>query len=332
MDPDPTDSQSTGASVFAPESAAPPPSGRRNIFVGPDGIRAGWRVAIFVLLFVAFFVLELSVLMHISDFRQRYTLARAGTITPRFELIFEMAQFAAALLAAAIMSRIERRRLGSYGIPLQGAFGKNFWSGILWGLGFMSAELLVIHALGGFSYGTLALAGTTLIKYAAVWAVGFTLVGLAEEYVFRGYAQFTLATGIGFWPAAFLLSAAFGAVHLFNAGEGWVGALSVMTFGLFACFTLRRTGNLWFAIGFHAAGDYAESFLYSVPDSGNLVPGHLLHSAFHGSKWLTGGSIGPEGSLLVFVMYALSFVLFAWLYPAKATEPQSSPRQSNSPA
>ncbi len=40
-----------------------------------------------------------------------------------------------------------------------------------------------------------------------------------EEFLFRGYAQFTLATGIGFWPAATALSAAFGAVHLHNSGE-----------------------------------------------------------------------------------------------------------------
>lgn len=320
MNSDASETESTQTSISPPEPAPPPPSLLRRIFVGRGGIRPGWRCAIFFLLFVAFLIVELGVLTHISDFGQRYKLARAGTITPRFEVIFELAQFAAALLAAAIMGRIEKRKLGSYGIPLQGAFGKNFWIGILWGLGFMSAELLLIHALGGFTYGTFALAGAALLKYAAIWAVGFTLVGLAEEYVFRGYAQFTLGNSIGFWPAAILLSAAFGAAHLFNAGEGWIGALSVMVFALFACFTLRRTGNLWFAIGFHAAGDYAESFIYSVPDSGNLVPGHLLHSSFHGSKWLTGGSIGPEGSLLVFAMFALSFLLFAWLYPAKAPE------------
>jgi membrane protease YdiL (CAAX protease family) len=318
--------QSTSAPALPPESASPPPSFLRNIFVGPSGIRAGWRFAIFALLFVAFFVIELGFLSYVSNFGQLYKLARSGTITPGFEVVFELAQFAAALLAAAVMSRIDKRPLGSYGIPLRGAFGKNFWTGILWGLGFMSAELLVMHLLGGFSYGTLALTGAALLKYASVWALGFLLVGFAEEYVFRGYAQFTLATGMGFWPAAILLSAAFGAVHLFNAGEGWVGALSVMIFALFACFTLRRTGNLWFAIGFHAAGDYAESFLYSVPDSGNLIPGHLLHSSIHGSKWLTGGSIGPEGSVLVFVMFALSFLLFAWLYPAKESQPKEVDR------
>jgi hypothetical protein len=142
------------------------------------------------------------------------------------------------------------------------------------------------------------------------------LVGIFEEFLFRGYAQSTLASGIGFWPAAILLSGAFGALHLPNPGEGWVGALSVMLFGLFACFTLRRTGSLWFAIGMHAAGDYAETFLYSVPDSGMLAKGHLLNSTLHGPRWLSGGTVGPEGSSMDFLVFLLAFALFAWLYPA----------------
>lgn len=177
--------------------------------------------------------------------------------------------------------------------------------------------MLIIHAAGGYSFGGLALFGAALVRYAVLWAIGFVLVGIAEEFTFRGYAQFTLSTGMGFWPAAVLLSALFGAVHLSNPGEGWVGALSVMLFGLFACFTLRRTGNLWFAIGLHAASDYAETFIYSVPDSGMLAKGHLLNASFHGPRWLTGGSIGPEGSVVDFALFLISFVIFARLYPPR---------------
>jgi uncharacterized protein len=91
-------------------------------------------------------------------------------------------------------------------------------------------------------------------------------------------------------------------------------------FALFACFTLRRTGNLWLAIGLHAAGDFAETFIYSVPDSGMMATGQLLNSSVHGPRWLTGGSVGPEGSALDFICTLLAFTIFAWVYPAKKTE------------
>jgi membrane protease YdiL (CAAX protease family) len=228
--------------------------------------------------------------------------------------------------ATFVMSRMEKRSLGTYGIPLKGALGKLFWQGVAWGLALETIEILLISAFGGYSFGVLALAGRVLFQYAVLWAIAFLLVGIFEEFTFRGYAQFTLTTGIGFWPSAVLLSALFGAGHLRNPNEGWVGALSVLMFGLFLCFTLRRTGNLWFAIGFHAAADYAETFIYSVPNSGLLATGHLSNANLHaGPRWLTGGSIGPEGSVFVFVLLGLAFPVFAWLYPKQGEELSTRP-------
>jgi membrane protease YdiL (CAAX protease family) len=126
----------------------------------------------------------------------------------------------------------------------------------------------------------------------------------------RAYALFTLSDGIRFWPAAGLLSGVFGAIHLGNGGETWVGALAASLIGLFFCFTVRRTGSLWFAVGMHSAWDYAESFIYSVPDSGVTVTGHLLNSSFHGPAWLTGGTTGPEASVFVFVIIGALFIVF----------------------
>jgi len=302
--------------VPTPPPPVPPVSVSRlrKIFVGPGGIRAGWRFLIFAILLVCLWGIgfRLPVLTRL----QRST--PKGTLTPALDITLELIFISSAFLAAFVMSRIEKRSFTSYGIPLKGAFGKLFWQGAMWGLALESVEIVVIYALGGFSFGTLALAGPRLAGYAALWAVSFVLVGVNEEFTFRGYAQFTLATGMGFWPSAVLLSVLFGAVHLGNPNEGLVGALSVVMFGLFACFTLKRTGNLWFAIGFHAAADYAETFIYSVPDSGFLATGHLLNSTLHqGPRWLTGGTIGPEGSVFVFVLLGAAFPLFAWFYPAK---------------
>jgi membrane protease YdiL (CAAX protease family) len=107
----------------------------------------------------------------------------------------------------------------------------------------------------------------------------------------------------------------FGYLHHPNPGENWLGALGAAAIGLFFCFTLRRTGNLWFAVGMHWAWDWGESFLYSVPNSGLVFPGHLLKSSLHGATWLTGGSVGPEASVLFFVLLAALSILLDRLYP-----------------
>ena len=157
----------------------------------------------------------------------------------------------------------------------------------------------------------------------------FLAVGFAEEFLFRGYLQFTLTEGMGFWPAALLLSLIFGAVHLRNPGEGVVGALSVFAIGMFLCLTLRRTGDLWLAIGWHAAFDFGETYLYSVPNSGLVMPGHLFAASLHGPRWLTGGSVGPEGSVFSFAVLAVAAVVVQLASTARAKrKPQSLAERS----
>jgi membrane protease YdiL (CAAX protease family) len=296
---------------------APPVGPRRGakaVFWNDREFRAGWRLLMF-LLFVVVFTLGgtfLTMTLHAPQ------VSRTG-ITATSMLIQECIGLLAAFGAAAIMGLLEARPLGAYGLPRATAFGARFWQGAVWGIAMITAMMFLIRAFGGFSFGEVALHGPRLWGYAAIWIVVFILVGLFEEFLFRGYAQFTLATGIGFWPAATALSAAFGAIHLHNSGEDKVGALSVVVIGMFFCLTLRRTGNLWFAVGLHAAFDWGETFLYSVPDSGLVAPGHLLNSSFHGPAWLTGGTVGPEGSVMAFAVIALATVLFVVVYPAKGT-------------
>ena len=178
----------------------------------------------------------------------------------------------------------------------------------------------LITAFGGYSFGTFALRGEDAVRWGSIHLLLFLLVGLYEEFLFRGYAQFTLGKGIGFWPAAILLSAGFGYVHLNNRNENWIGAVSVALVGLLFAFTLRRTGNLWYAVGLHASFDWGETFLYSVPNSGVVMQGHLSNAVLHGPKWLTGASVGPEGSVFCFVTMGLQFLVVMLLFPKKETQ------------
>jgi len=313
-EPEPAD---TVVSSGEPALEIAKPVQKTNIFRNAEGIRPGWRFFLYLLMFFALYSGMVRGLRFVPQAQQAFRDSQNGTITHAFDFMIEAVGIIAAFIPAFVMARIERRQFGDYGIPWKNAFGRLFWQGILWGLIFESAEVCLISALGGFSFGTLALSLQGTIFHGVLWAIGFVMVGFSEEFLFRGYTQFTLSSWIGFWPSAIVLSALFGGGHLSNPGEGWVGALSVFVFAMFGCFVLQRTGNLWFMIGFHAAGDYAETFIYSTPDSGLLAEGHLLNSSFHGPKWLTGGSIGPEGSVIDFVLMLAAFLLFAKFYPAK---------------
>lgn len=293
----------------APEfAAASQPSYARTLFLGPQGLRPGWGLAFYV---VAFFLLQ-----KVAEWCVTAWVHSSVHFRPRLnDALFELAGLVAALIPVLILMRVEKRPWAGYGLPLRRVLGKLFWQGAVWGFLGISVLIFLLYGLHDFTFGGIVLHGMRIAKFAAYWSVMFLLVGLFEEFLFRGYTQFTLARGVGFWPAAIALSIVFGLVHLGNTGEQWPGALAAACIAVFFCLTLRRTGSLWFAVGFHAAWDWGESFFYSVPDSGLPAPGHLLSSSLHGSAWLTGGSVGPEGSVLCFLVIMLAWIAFDRAYP-----------------
>jgi membrane protease YdiL (CAAX protease family) len=289
--------------------AAVQPSYIRTVFLGPDGLRAGWGLAFYV----AMFYLLHSVL---GRWAGSLELGLNGLWSIMLE---EFVVLLSAVVPAFVLARVERRSWAAYGLPRQKDFGKLFWAGALWGFASITLLLAAMYGMRLFDFGHLALHGVRILKFAAFWMVFFLLVGFFEEFLLRGYSQFTLTRAIGFWPSAVILSSAFGLIHIQNAGEQWPGLLAAAAIGLFFCLTLRRTGSLWFAVGFHMAWDWGETFFYSVPDSGTLFPGHLLKSSFHGPQWLTGGIVGPEGSVLCFVVIGVTWAAFTKIYPPSTT-------------
>jgi len=309
----------------APPLQAPPPERiLSKIFLNEKGLRGGWRLLIYAAFVAALGFGGGTVLQH-------FIHPMRGVFSFGYSLTYEVFSFLVIFGAALIMSKIEGRPPGVYGLPMKGAFGNLFWQGCLIGLIEVSALIGLIAAFGGYSFGGLALHGKDLLRWGMLWAVFFVFVGLFEEFLFRGYTQYTLADSIGFWPAAIVLSCSFGAVHLGNPGEGWVGAAGVVMIGLVFAFALRRAGNLWLVVGWHASFDFGETFLYSVPNSGIVFEGHLSNaSLMQGKAWLTGGTVGPEGSVFSFLTMGILALAIHFLYPMKKTEP--APTQENQAA
>jgi membrane protease YdiL (CAAX protease family) len=303
--------------VLVPASAdvpPPPPPVPNTFFRGPNGIRVGWRVLIFLALAAACGGALFVVVGALRILLGGHLQFNASQLTPTGTLLTEGLILVLTAIPALIMAKIERRKFGEYGLPARFAFGKDFWIGGIVGFVAISAALLGIFGLGGFHLHGLAIHGGTLLTATAAWSVAFVVVGLAEEFSFRGYLQFTLTTGMGFWWSAILLSALFGLAHAFNPGESKPGLLSVVCFALLFCLFLRRTGNLWWAVGFHAGWDWGQTFFYGVADSG-LAPYHnLFDSSFHGPVWLTGGSVGPEASVFTPVVLLVVAILFSRVY------------------
>jgi membrane protease YdiL (CAAX protease family) len=340
--------------IFAPT----PPGHRDDILTGRFGLRAGWGITIFV---VFYFILTalLGVATPATRARLREMVAQRQSsgamripsasdgpnkiVTPNDTVIDEGLHFAAVALVAWVLSRIERRRLAVYGIG-RSLFG-DFLPGAFWGLATLSLLIGILRAAHVLVFDARALTGSRAFTYGAMWLAAFLLVGILEEYLTRGYLQYTLTRGLfgiaemlsptharaaAFWIAAVIMSIVFGAGHIFNPGESTPGIIAVFVAGMVFSYTLWHTGSLWWAIGFHMAWDWAQSFLYGVPDSGILSTGRLFNTHPTGNALLSGGTTGPEGSILV-IPTLLLVILIVRFTTRPGIQPALEPMQSLPP-
>jgi membrane protease YdiL (CAAX protease family) len=307
----------------------PEPGLLHRIFFGDEGLRAGWGILLFVLLCLGsnYTVSHLRLLPS-----QRHTTPAQSSpeLPPVSSIVSEGVILLLVSLATLILSRIERRPIGDYGLGGAGRL-RLFLYGLFWGLVLLSLLVLVLWQAHLLLFGRLLLAPVAIFRYAAIWAFGFLIVALFEETFLRGYLQFTLTRGLsalylpfttpkqagafGFWTAALVLCSIFGFGHSNNPGESPFGLFAVGLFGLTFIFSLWRTGSLWWAIGAHTSWNWAQSFLYGVGDSGNMIRYHLLASRPIGQPLLSGGTTGPEGSIFVLPTLALLAVAAFFAVP-----------------
>jgi hypothetical protein len=279
-----------------PDPPPPAPSrGLRWVFIGDNGIRAGWGILLFVLIFLAC-GFALSRLMH--HFFPHPHFAENAPLPPIFGIIGEALQLLCVAIATGVLALIEHKSIFAYGFK-GNARALRFISGLVWGFVAISALVLILWKAHLLAFDGRILHGAAIWKDAALWGLVFLLVGLFEETCTRGYVQYTMARGVGFWWGALVFSFLFGFAHSTNVGESPVGLVSAGGAGLILCISLYYTGSLWWAIGFHAAWDWGQSYFYGTADSGMIAQGHLYNEHPVGKLLWSGGLTGPEGSLII---------------------------------
>ena len=303
--------------------AGPPttsPSLLRKIFIGKDGLRAGWSLLIFIAIFAALAYCANRIGHKLYPPAPKSAKPGPESATPLFLFIAESIPFVITVLVTWIMSKIERRPASVYGLGGSRKLA-HFFAGLAWGIVFLSLLILTLLKTGLLVIDGRLLFGSDILRYGAIWLLGFLLVGLLEEYLTRGYLQYTLTRGLagfyqwafktshsealGFWTSAVIFSILFGLGHSKNPGESPIGLLSAGLAAIVFCFSLWRTGSLWFAIGLHTSWDWGQSFLYGVADSGMMAEHHLFATHPAGRAVLSGGATGPEGSVFILAILAL---------------------------
>ena len=171
-------------------------------------------------------------------------------------------------------------------------------AGLAIGFVLFSVMTGIVALLGGFE--VLGLRGM-----GALWSMLSVAVfsGVFEETLFRGVLFRHIEAMLGSWAALAITSALFGAAHLANPGATPFAALAVaMEAGILLGAAYLLTRRLWLAIGIHAAWNFTQGWVFSVPVSGGNAPLGLLITRRVGPDWLTGGAFGLEASVIAMVV------------------------------
>jgi len=268
-----------------------------------EGLRPRWRALLFL---AAVFILWPQTARPAN-----WAVAR-GWINglDEWTALMHLAAFAAVLIPTIIASILERRPLASYGLAWRQTFRANFWEGTAWGLGAIAWQVGILRVTHCLSFQFSALTALASFAFAGRWALTMLAVALFEECLKRGYLQALSSRTLGFWSAALVLGSVFGMEKLLDpAYRNPIAFVSVILYALLMCLTLKLTGDLWFAIGFHCAIEWSTVFVFGIGTP--IIPhpqGTLLKAVFQGQTWITGGHNGLMASILTPVWIVLVWI------------------------
>ncbi|MDR7279728.1 CPBP family intramembrane glutamic endopeptidase [Catenuloplanes atrovinosus] len=228
-----------------------------------------------------------------------------ASVNPLIALVAGALTSAAAIAAYVWLTRrVEGREADEVSL-------RNMWPGlfrgILLGAGLFTATILLIGMFGGWASVSWHSFGAFLVTLGLMASVA-----VSEELLFRGVVYRILEERAGTVIAVLASSLFFGAMHLVNEHATPWGAVAIALEGgtlTAACFLLTR--SLWLPIGLHFAWNATQSGVFGAPVSGaESGDSGLLHLALHTSKTaLTGGTFGPEASLIAMLVCTVPAIL-----------------------
>lgn len=273
-----------------------------DIFLLPEGrLRAGWRLALFVVVFVgAEFVVSFlaaftgqvwSVAVQVM-----ITAGATGSSTWLLLRWMEHEPFVAVGLRWKRRTPFEISQ--GFGVAILLAGGV---TAVEWGMGAIRFE----SRSGG---GDESLA-VTLLLLSGLLALG----AVTEEVLFRGYAFQRLVEGSNGTVAILVSSVVFGALHVANPSATRLSTLNTVLAGVLLAIAYLESRALWWPIGFHFGWNWTLAVL-GHPVSG-LDVAQLPWQVTIVSEpvWVHGGNYGPEGGVVATVALVVGTIGTAYL-------------------
>lgn len=279
----------------------------KTIFINPKTsiVRAGWRILIFVILFL---ILNMGLM-----FTTRSIL---GSLPATGTLWFCLLGISATLAAYITTKYVDKKPLASLGLQKRFAI-KDLLMGILISAVIMAVMFVLLLSLGYIEYNGLSwwnkdthalgsFSTTSLITMLAV-LFQFIVVAWWEELAFRGIVLQNIARGLNLKWGVILSTLGFGLIHAGNPSATVLSTILLMLITLKLVYAYLKTGQLWMPIGLHLGWNFFQASIFGFASSGHKSASLIANSPV-GPDWLSGGEFGAENSIFIVPITLASFV------------------------
>jgi membrane protease YdiL (CAAX protease family) len=196
---------------------------------------------------------------------------------------------------------------------------KNLTLGILMGMTLQFLTVLVIYLNGDFK----VISVNPIFFIIIPLTVAFT-VAIFEEILIRGILFRIIEEKLGSYFALIISAIIFGGLHLINPNNSLISATCVAVEGgllLGAAYIYSR--SLWLPIAIHFAWNFIQSGILGAITSGNEKTNSLLNTQITGSKIISGGEFGPEGTIqaTIFCLIVTSVLMYLNMKENKLIQP-----------
>lgn len=146
------------------------------------------------------------------------------------------------------------------------------------------------------------------------------MVGIGEEILFRSFLIYIVYEafyrgGVAKVKSALLscviTSTFFGLAHFGNNGATIYSTINLSLDGMMICLPFLITGRLGLSIGMHFSWNLVQGTIFGLPNSGTVASASIFDSTL-ADNMFTGGTFGPEGSILLIAMDALAVVIILY--------------------
>jgi hypothetical protein len=276
----------------------------RRLFVGESGrLLRLWRIV----LFLAGVAVVLAVL----------TLAAppSGMVSAAGVLFFILGAGGVCGVAMLLTRFVDRAPSATLGLSLHSRVAIEVGQGLGVGVAIMTFVVAVDWSAGWLEIGAPSASIGERLAMVALALLALLPAAALEELLFRGYALQQAIAWLGVVPAVLLSSFLFGVAHNANPGADWLSLGNTILAGILLALAYLRTRSLWLPILLHYSWNACQGPIYGLPVSGLKLDATLLvwrlTDAGRRLDWLTGGTYGPEGGLVLTIAVVTFLVIVA---------------------